>query len=285
MADAIMGDTELGTTKQALIAALVQKELASKTVLGNFFANMSMFAVPGAKTISFPKLSSFTVSNRTEGVAGEATALTASLDTMLLDQNAYVAWIIDAMTLIQSNIPAQLESAKRAAAAQARYFESKLIAELASCSSFFVNVGTDVNITYANTVSLAQKIEEAHQNLSECMWVVSPTQKGVMMGLDEFKRADVYGSGNIPSGVIGSIHGAPVMVHSALAAKQAFLAHKDAIAYGFQKLPQYGEQSEIAYGVGAKKAAIDQLFGVKGQQLAQLGASAGKSPLIVGLND
>jgi hypothetical protein len=37
--------------------------------------------------------------------------------------------------------------------------------------------------------------------------------------------------------------------------------------------------------VGAKKAAIDQLFGIAGMQLALKGAAAGKSPLVVGLND
>lgn len=285
MADVIMGDTELGNTKQALIAALVQKELAHRAVLGQVFMNVSAYAVPGAKTISFPKLSSFTVADRVEGVAGEATALTATLDTMLLDQNAYVSWIIDSMTLIQSNIPAQLESAKRAAAAQARFFEGKLIAELASVASSFQNVGADVDLTYANTVAMALLIEEAHQSLSDCAWIISPKQKSIAMTLSEFKAADVYGDNTIMKGQIGWIHGAPVMVHSGLAQKQAFLAHREGIAYGFQKLPQYGEQDEISFGVGAKRAAIDQLFGVKGQQLAMLGAAAGKCPLVVGLND
>jgi len=285
MADAIMGNTELGSSKQDLIAALVQKELAHKAILGGFFTNVSSYAVAGSKTISFPKLSSFTVANRSEGVKGDATALTASLDTMLLDQNAYVSWIIDAMTLAQANIPAQLESAKRAASAQARYFEQALISKLASVCSNFQNVGADVDLTYANTTGMALKIEEAHQNLMDCVWVISPKQKSVAIGLDEFKRADIYGEGNIPKGTIGFIHGAPVIVHSGLAQKQAFLAHKEAIAYGFQKLPQYGEQDAIEYGVGAKRAAVDQLFGVMGLQLGMLGASAGKSPLVVGLND
>ena len=285
MADAIMGNTELGTTKQDLITSLVQKELAHKAVLGSFFTNVSVYAVPGSKTISFPKMTSFTVTNRAEGTKGEATALTASLDTMLLDQNAYVSWIIDAMTKAQANIPAELESAKRAASAQARYFEQALISKVRSVCSSFQNVGADADATYANTLSMVQKIEEAHQSASDCVFIASPKQKAALLALDEFKRADIYGAANIPSGTIGFIHGAPVVVHSGLAQKELFLAHKEAIAYGFQKAPAYGEQAAIEYGVGAMRAAVDQLFGVMGLQIAQAGAAAGKSPLVVGLND
>lgn len=285
MADAIMGNTELGSTKQDLIGALVQKELAMKAVLGNFFTNVSVYAVPGAKTISFPKLSSFTAVNRAEGTRGDATALTATLDTMLLDQNAYVAYIIDSMTKKQSNIAAELESAKRAASAQARYFEAQMIARLASICSFFVNTGADVAPTYLNTLAMTQKIEEAHVQMADCVWVVSPAKKSELMQLDEFKRADIYGAANIPTGTIGYIHGAPVVMHSGLAGKQLFLAHKEAIAYGFQSNPEFDEQKANEYGAGATRAVVEQLFGTVGQQLGMLGAGAGKSPLVIGLND
>lgn len=281
----VTGDVEIGVTKQDLIAPLVQKELAFAAILTKFFVDVSSYAVAGSKTISFPKLSSFTVQNRTEGAAGTASALTATLDELALNFNAYVSWIIDAMTLKQSNIAAQITSATRAAAAQARYVDTQIIVKIRAIASSFINVGADVDVTYNNCVSMAQLIEEAHQQVSDCVWLVSPKQKGACLKLDEFKRADVYGSGVIPSGVIGYILGAPVVVHSGLAAKEMFLAHKECLAYGFQSDASYGEQDAIEYGVGAKKAAIDQLFGITGMQLAQGGAAAGKSPLCVGLND
>lgn len=281
----VTGDVEIGNTKQALIASLVQKELAFMAILTKFFTDVSVYAVPGSKTIDFPKANSFTVTNRVEGAAGVAQQLITTLDQLALNFNAYVSWIVDAMTIKQSNIPAQTTSAKRAASAQARYVDTQIIAKIVSVCSFFVNVGADVDATYNDLVTLSTKIEEAHQSMNDCVWLVSPSQKGVLMKLDEFKRADVYGTGNIPSGVIGYILGAPVVVHSGLVAKQLFLAHRDGIAFGFQSEAAYGEQDKIEYGVGAKLAAIDQLFGVCGQQLAELGAAAGKSPLVVGLND
>jgi hypothetical protein len=132
MSDLITANTELGSTKESLIASVVQKELAFQAKLTPFFTDLSSLATPGYDRISVPKLSSFTVIDRTEGVYGDASQLTASVDTMLLDKNAYVSWIIDSMTAVQSNIPAQLEFAKRAAAAQARYVDSAIIAELGS---------------------------------------------------------------------------------------------------------------------------------------------------------
>lgn len=285
MADVITANTEIGNTKQSLIAALVQKELAFSAKLMPFVTDVSVFAVDRMKQISFPKLTSFTVANRAEGTAADAQALTSTLDALLLDQSAYVSWILDPMTVKQSNIPAQLEFAKRAAAAQARYVDTKLITLVASICSNFQNVGVDADVTYANVLNMVQKIEEADGNVGDCAWWVSPAQKKAIMSLDEFKRADVFGQATIPSGVIGEILGIPVMVHNGLAQKQLFLVEKSAVAIGFQKGAEYGEQDEIQYGVGAKRAAIDQLFGLAGLQLAMKGAAAGKSPLVVGLND
>lgn len=285
MADVITGNTELGVTKNTLIASVVQKELAFQAKLLSFVTDVSLFAVDGAKQINFPKLTSFTVTNRAEGVAGEATALTATTDSLLLDQNAYVSWILDAMTIKQANIPAQIEFARRAASAQGRYVDSQIIAKIRSIAASFENVGADVAVTYANVLNMVEKIELADGNTGDCVFLVSPTQKKNIMSLDEFKRADVYGQATIPNGVVGEILGVPVVIHNGLASKELFLMEKSALAVGFQKGAQYGEQDEIEYGVGAKRAAVDQLFGVAGMQLALKGAAAGKSPLVVGLND
>lgn len=286
MADVITGNTELGTSKQTLIAQLVQKELAFNAVLSNFVTDVTSFAVEGVKTISFPKLTSFTVVNRAEGAAGDASALTSSNDSLNLDQNAYVAYIIDKMTAKQSNIKPQMEFAKRAAAAQSRYVDSRIIATIQGAAASFENVGAEVDVTYASLLSMAKKHELADGVPSDSFWLCSVAQKYVIMGLPEFKDASVFGGqATIPSGVIGYILGRPVVVHNGLANKELYLVDKNAVAIGFQIGAEYGEQDEISYGVGAKKAAVDQLFGTCALQLAQKGAAAGKSPLILGLND
>lgn len=285
MADLITGNTEIGGTKQALIASLVQKELAFRAKLTPFFTDLSSLAVPGATSIAVPKLSSFTVVDRAEGVYGDASQLTSSNDVLSLDKNAYVSWIIDSMTALQSNIPAQLEFARRAAASQARYVDSVIIDEIRSTAHAFINVGADSDVTYANILTMIKELEENEAAMEDCVWLVSPQQKQAVFALSEFKNQYQFGQATLPSGVIGTIMGCPVVLHSGLAGKEMFLAEKSGLAYAFQKNASYGEQPEIGYGVGAMKAAIDQLFGVKGMQLGQKGAASGKSPLIIGLND
>jgi hypothetical protein len=285
MADAIAGNTELGSTKQALIASLVQKELAFNAILKNTVLDVSPFAVPGALSISFPKLTSFTVVNRTEGSQGDATALTASVDTMSLNFKAYVAYIIDAVTKKQANINAEMEYAKFAAAAHGRYVDEQIIVALAAGAASFENVGADADVTYANLLSMRKKLLQSDANMSDCVVLASPAQEAVLFGLDEFKRADVYGQGNIPTGMIGRILGMPCFVHNGLADKQLFMYEKSGLAIGFQSGAAMSTQGANEYGVGAERTAIDQLFGIKALQTGLKGAAAGKSPLIRGLND
>lgn len=285
MSDLITGNTEIGGTKQALIAAMVQKELAFKAKLTSFFTDLSALAVPGSSSIAIPKLSSFTVIDRSEGSYGDASQLSTTNDVLSLDQNLYVSWIIDSVTALQSNIPAQVLFAQRAAAAQARKVDDLLIGEIRSTCSSFLNVGADVDVTYANVLAMIKYLEEKDAAMEDAVWLVSPQQKSAIFALAEFKNQYQFGQATLPNGVIGTILGCPVVMHNGLAGKELFLAEKSAVAYAFQKNASYGEQAEIGYGVGAMKAAIDQVMGVKGMQLAQKGAAAGKSPLIVGLND
>lgn len=285
MADVITGNTELGATKQELIAALVQRELQFNAKLVPYITDVSAFAVPGAKSISFPKLTSFTVVNRAEAVAGDASALTATVDTMLLDVNAYIAYIIDSMTKTQSNINAEMEFAKRAAAAHGRYVDSQLIAGFASAAYHFQNVGADADVTYANLLDMQAKYLANEGLMEEGAWIISVSQNKAILSLAEFKDMSAYGEMAIRDGFVRQLLGMPVVVHSGLAAKQLFLVGKEGLAIGFQKAAAMDEQPANEYGVGAVRAAVDQLFGVKALQTGLKGAAAGKSPLILGLND
>jgi hypothetical protein len=283
MADVITGG--LANTKQALISSLVQKELAFNAVLKNTIMDVSPFAVPGALSVSFPKLTSFTVVNRAEGSQGDATALTSSLDTMLFDQKAYVAYIIDAVTKKQANIEIEMEYAKYAAAAHGRFVDLQILTALASATSSFINVGADADVSYSDLLEMRKNLMKADAVMSNCVIVASPAQEAVLFSLDEFKRADVYGQGNISTGVIGSILGMPIYVHNGLADKELYMYEKSALAIGFQSAPSMSAQGANEYGVGSERVAIDQLFGVKALQTGLKGAASGKSPLIQGLND
>ena len=285
MADVIAGNTELGATKQDLIAALVQRELAFNAKLAPLVTDVSVFAVPGSKSISFPKLTGFTVVNRAEAAAGDASALTATVDQMLLDYNAYVAYIIDAMTKKQSNIKAELEYAKRAAAAHGRYVDEQLIVKVAAAAAHFQNVGADADVTYANLTDMQKRYLAADGLMEQASWWVSVSQNKAIVNLSEFKDTSAFGEMVIRDGFVKQILGMPVVIHNGLADKQLFLVGKEGMALGFQSAPSMDEQKANEYGVGATRVAIDQLFGIKAMQTGLKGAAAGKSPLILGLND
>lgn len=285
MADVVAGNTELGATKQDLIAALVQRELAFNAKLVNWVTDVSMFAIPGSKSISFPKLTSFTVVDRVEAAQGDASALTATVDTMNLDFNAYVAYIIDSMTKKQSNIKAELEYAKRAAAAHARYVDTQLIVAAAAAAASFQNVGADADVTYANLLAMQKAYLEADGLMDQGSWWISPQQNTAILNLSQFQSNQAYGEMAIRDGSVKQILGMPVLIHTGLASKQLFLVGKEGLAIGFQSAPQMDEQKANEFGVGASRVAIDQLFGIKAMQTGLKGAGAGKSPLILGLND
>lgn len=285
MADTVAGNTELGATKQDLIAALVQRELQFKAKLLPYFTDVSAYCIPGSKSISFPKLTSFTVVDRAEAAAGDATALTATVDQLTLDNNAYIAYIIDSMTKKQSNINAEMEYAKAAAGAHARYVDSAIITVMGSGAYHFQNVGADVDVTYANLQDMQYRYLSNDGLIEQGAWFCSVSQNKALVGLTEFKDVSAFGEMVIRDGYVKQILGMPVVIHNGLAAKQLFLCAKESIAYGFQSAPAMDEQKANEYGVGATRVAIDQLFGVKALQTALKGAASGKSPLIIGLND
>lgn len=285
MADIITGNTEVGNTKQDLIAALVQRELKFKAKLAPIFTDVSQFAVEGAKSISFPKLTSFTVQDRSEGQKGDAQALTSTLDQLDLDINAYVAWIVDAMTKKQANIRVEQEFAIRAASAHGRYVDEKIIAAIRSGCSNFENVGSDADVGYDDILAMFEDYMSNDGLQEDGYWIFSVSQHTKAMDLTELKSLDTFGEPVIRNGVIQQLMGMPVMIHNGLASKELFLCGKESIAYGFQSAPAMDEQKANEYGVGAVRVAVDQLFGVKALQTGEKSASAGKSPLILGLND
>jgi hypothetical protein len=276
MPDAITGNTQMVATKQDLIAAVVQKELKHRAILAPFFMDLSSLAVKGAKTVSIPKMTSFTAIDRASGVAGDSTVLTAAVDQMALEWNAYVAWLIDESDAVQSSIDWELMTVTRAASAHSRFFESKLIAA-AFASGKLLTAGA---ISRDKILEGREYLRKNEADLSQVILAVAPDQETALLKIDEFTRADIYGSAVVPNGVAGRLYGMPVVIHSGLADGQYFLAEREGLAYAFQSGPNYSEQGANEFGALSRRRAMDQLFGVKALQIDQGIATGGKSALI-----
>lgn len=293
---AVTGDTQLAPTKQDIISAAVQRELKEGSYLPGLFLDVSNFAGKGMKSISFPKLTSFTVEERASGAAGTIQDLTSSIDTLNLDKRAYISWLVDSNDEIQSTIDFQTESAMRASKAHSRFVDDTCIAELLNVASLSINAGVPADIARDDVLAMRRRLMENNANMNDVALIIPPAQEEAMLKINEFSSAEVYGSAVIPSGMIGRVYGIPVYVHNSPALddagngfQQAIMAEKEGLAVGFQRRPNFDEEKAIAYGTGAMLQAVDQLFGVKG---CQLGVStdkhvvaAGKSPLVVKLAD
>lgn len=280
MADAIIGNTELTATKQDLIAAKVQREIEFAAKLSPVFLNVSQFAVKGAQSISFPKLTSFTAVDRPTSTAGDATLLTSSVDKLDLDQRPYVAWLVDSNDEVQSTLNFQLEAAGRAGTAHGRRFDTDILAEVEA-----VGIPTSTTaalITYLVSLEMREQFLDNEGDMDQGAWLVSGAQESALLNIDEFKRQDVYGpNAAIRAGFIGTMFGAPVIRHNAMNDDEYYLVGKEGLAYGFQRSPAMDNQAANEFGVGTRRWAMDALYGVKGMLIGEGSAGGSESALII----
>lgn len=279
MADVITGNTQVGATKNDVIIAIVQKELAFAAKMLPYVTDFSQFALPGQKTVKVPKLTSFTIVDRATATAGDASVLTSSVDTIDLDFNAYCAWLVDSADEIQSSIQWQIESARRAAAAHGRYVDEQILVEMEATGDAIATVSP--LITRDVALEMRKKLQKVNGDLTQSAWIISPDQEEALLKINDFSQAQIFGQAVIPSGVIGSLYGMPVVIHNGLATAQYFLLERSGLGFAMQKAPGMSEQMANQYGTTAMRVAMDQLFGVQGMQLGVNGAAVGESPLII----
>lgn len=277
MADVIQTNPN---TKQDLIAAAVQRELKFKAKLMATVTDLSMFAGKGAKSVSFPKLSSFTAEDRALGTTNDAQGLTDSLDTLLLNHPLYVKWIIDSADEVQTTLAVQVENAKRAASAHARKVDNLIVDVLENEGD--TDAGYVGDITRDIILDMREQLFDNEAEEDRMHLVVSNDQEKAMLKIAEFTRNDVYGPNNaIRSGQIGTVYGIPVIRRSGLAAQSFYMYDKEGVGIAFQQAPSMASQPDLDYGSSGVKYVMDQLMGVKGLQIGEANAAVGKSALII----
>lgn len=283
-----MAANVLTNTKQDLIAALVQRELLESASLAGFSTNYSNLAVKGSKSISIPKLSSFTVQDRAFGAAStENAALTDSLDVINLDKNKIILFGYDAADEMQSTIDYKIEAVTRAARAHGRQVNTDILAVWTSVAGLSVNAGVPADITINAILDMREFLMENFADMSRVALVLGADQEKAMLKLPEFSRYDYRGNGASPivNGTIGSVYGVPVVINQQVGSQQAFMIDPSGSGLAFQRSPAVAEDTNLTYGTGGMQVAVDQLYGVGGLQLGEGSAAVGKSPLIAMLRD
>jgi len=267
MADAITGNTELSSQKTALIDNMAQMELAANTILAPTIRNVSDRAIPGSLSIAFPRLTSFTASDRAEGVAGDATALTSANDVMLLEHKPYVAYIIDSVTELQTMVNNDIEFAKRAGTAFARRLDTEIVTELEAAGTVTTTAGA---ISQAIVLEMREALFDAFADMTKLTLAIGGDSESVLLAIDDFIRADHYGEKVIERGVLGRLYGVKVVVSNLIGTTTFYMYEESGIAHGFQQGITSSRESDNTFGSKAERVAFDAVFGVQAMQNSTL---------------
>jgi hypothetical protein len=265
-----IGDTELSATKQEVIAEIAQRALISNSAILSTVRDLSMFAVKGAETISFPASSSlFAAENRASGANATIQDIAFKKDSLALDQRMIIAWAVDSDDELESRLDVQRELIDRAAREHARDVDAKLIAEMESVGIATTTAGS---ISQAVVLEMRAILGRNKANMQNLYLAVSPEEEANLLQIDPFVGADKYGSAIIPQGVLGTIYGVNVVVSPELSGDQYFMYESDGIGIGFQRRPQFDEVNNPLLGPGAKTQVLGQKYGVKGLQIGAPGS-------------
>lgn len=263
MADVITGDAEIAASKMTLIVAMAQKELAQAAKLLPTITDVSHLAEAGLNQISFPDYGSFTVTKKTSKTAVDAQALTASVDTLALSEEAVIQWIIEKKQAKQSRNNLEAEFAIRAAAALGREVDVDIITALEAGAAAGNAVAGLIasGITNDDILEMRMALDDAFVPEENRTLVVLPLQEKEMLLLDKFTSADYIQDKPLVSGFIGRIYGINVVKHTGLTANIALMYHKECCVFGMQSEPEYDNQKDLA-NLGVRYS-IDQLYGLK----------------------
>lgn len=285
MADIITGNTELAASKMDFIAEMALRELEFAVKLKPFTTDYSGFASKGVKSIELPNLESFTVGDRASATKGDATTLSVSNDVIDLNLRKYVSWLVDTNDEVQSRLDVQAEYAKRAASAHGRDCDSQIVSVLDGAASENINGAAPADITRDSILAMREHLLSNEAQREDIVLMLPVSMETAMLKIEEFTRADAYGSSNIPAGQIGQVFGIPCVVTNSFAGQQAYMYSKEAVGIAFQRNVQIDSQKEIEFGVGAERWMMDVLYGISHLYDNKKGAAVGQSPLIAKLAD
>lgn len=273
MADAIVGDSAVALTKETRILEVVQRQLTESLSIGNFFMNVSPFAEKGVDKITFPRLSNMSAVKKVSGTPVDAAALTEGVETLSLDQHAVTQWLIEKKASVQTRLRLEIEYASRAGVAHGQQVENDMLEAIIAGGIAGNNIEFNAAITRDNILDMGLALDLQNVPKDGRVLVVTPTQYREMLDIADFIDASKFGSSApIMNGQLGMIYGVPVVVSpilqnitgavsSANDGVHAFMAHREALAIGFQLSPEYGEESDLANL--ATRYSIDQLYGLK----------------------
>jgi hypothetical protein len=269
---AIISATEVGTTRQDLVSAIVQETLKAKSILIPTVLDYSSSLPAGAKSLYIPRRGQFTGADKSEDTDLTSQAFTFTQDQLTLAHKAVLSEV-ELIAELQSNVSVEAEVIKESAAELAKIMDDLIIAQLKLASSAspdhildYANTPTDT-LAVADIANARMLLNKQFVPMNDRFMVISPDQEAAVLQLSNFVQAQMYGSNDpVMNGVIGKIFGFSVMVHPSLSAADALFYQRQAVAFAVQLAPSYESMMNLP---GVKRQHL--LHTIAGAKVLQAG--------------
>jgi hypothetical protein len=267
-------------TEMDVISSIVQEELLQAALLRPTVTDLSSMAQKGIVQIDWPRFSSNGLSPAAQNADGETetagqTAVFA-VDSLLLNDWTSIPYEIPDRVSQQSMINLEAELAKSAGRQYGEYMDQQILVQLRLASTSAPDHKRDLDgaathgaassITLDGIAIARQLLNRANVPQSDRFLVIPPEQEKVIIGLDNFRNADKYGSRDaLLSGEVGQIYGFRVIVHNGCASNECMAYHKSAVAVAVQQEVKFEtrratlklQKTEYSFALGMGQKVLD----------------------------
>jgi len=274
----------------------VRAQYEKSLVLANLVKKMGMTGKKG-DTINIPAPVRGTATAKAAGTAVSIQSDTESNVAVLIDKHFEYSRLIEDITATQALTSLRQFYTQDAGYALARQVDSDLhglavnlgdaAGDYTNTNSYYVDASTGLTQYAADTVTAAdvftdagfraliQKMDDADVPFDNRAFVIPPSLRNAIMGIDRYVSSDFVSGAPVQNGKIGNLYGIDVFVSTNCATseaaadntantndlKAALLLHKDT----FVLAEQMGVRSQTQYKQEflANLYTADQLYGVK----------------------
>jgi hypothetical protein len=255
--------TSASNTGQDSISSMVQVKLRKQSIIANLLMDVTQFAQPGDKSISFPRWANeFVVQKLSGGQKGDDQEAVFDLDKLELTEEAHIQWVIKKFDQARAKVQILQQAIGEATTQHSLGLDVDLYNAL-KASIHASNILTPGALTQDNVVDMITKANENNIPASMRAWLFSASSYGTLLKIDGFVDASKSNLDIVKTGQIGTLYGYPVFQSNVVASGERYLVHQAAVAFGFGAAPAVEDQKAIEYGTGSRRWVMDQLYGVE----------------------
>lgn len=259
------GLTEIVATSIDVVAAILQKELITNSVLLNTIEDYSSWVIPGAKSVKIPKAGSFTAGNKIENTASSLQKLTFTTDDLELSIYKHIVSELEDSAREQSAVDVEGIYIQRMSTAMVEAIEEDVAEILVKAANDIQLSGTaNLLITKADILEARRLLDDAKVPANDRFLALPPAQEKALLLIDDFVLANEFGSRDpVLNGQLGRLFGFSVIKSTSFTSDtEAVAYHKSHGAFARQIAPKFEKQRAPLTHL-ADELSLSLLYAVK----------------------